>query len=73
MNEILSWLSLPEGERPSFIAVHFEEPGKTGHSIGPSNTDGVSLYSWILEPRPRGYTFFMLNSAEHELFSAHKC
>ena len=26
------------------------------------------------EPRPRGYkTFFMLNSAEHELIPAHKC
>ena len=24
--------------------------------------------------RPRGYkTFFMLNSIEHEIFSAHKC
>ena len=26
------------------------------------------------EPRPQGYkTFFMLNSAEHELIPAHKC
>ena len=28
----------------------------------------------VFQPRPRGYkTFFMLNSAEHEIYPAHKC
>ena len=33
----------------------------------------LTVLKTILMPRPRGYkTFFMLNSAEHEIFSANK-
>ena len=29
---------------------------------------------WVVELRPRGYiTFFILSSAEHEIYPAHKC
>ena len=42
VNEILSWFSLPKEKRPDFAAVYFDEPDKTGHSVGPSKVDGVS-------------------------------
>ena len=42
VNEILSWFSLPKGKRPDFAAVYFDEPEKTGYSVGPSKVDGVS-------------------------------
>ena len=42
VNEILSWFSLPKGKRPDFAAVYFDEPDKTGYSVGPSKVDGVS-------------------------------
>ena len=41
MNEILSWLSLPETDRPHLIAAVMDEPGKTGLNVGPSNENEV--------------------------------
>jgi predicted AlkP superfamily pyrophosphatase or phosphodiesterase len=31
----LAWLTLPEGERASFVALYFEEPNDAGHAHGP--------------------------------------
>ena len=59
----------PEQTRSSFIWVH------NVCNIGYLRTDSADdrtedrSHNW-----PRGYkTFFMLNSAEHEIYTAHKC
>ncbi|XP_029450264.1 ectonucleotide pyrophosphatase/phosphodiesterase family member 1 [Rhinatrema bivittatum] len=33
--EILSWMRLPEGERPHFYTLYLEEPDDSGHKYGP--------------------------------------
>ncbi|WAR23185.1 PDE-like protein [Mya arenaria] len=35
--EVLSWMSLPKGERPDFVTLYFDEPDLAGHKYGPSN------------------------------------
>ena len=32
----LEWLGGPEDERPSFVALYFEEPNTSGHELGPT-------------------------------------
>ena len=40
----------------------------------PYEIDVERLELWVSYSRVRGYkTFFMLNSAEHEIYLAHKC
>ena len=42
-------------------------------SVKPGHKKTTTLEQLYLTTRPRGYeTFFMLNSAEHEIFSANK-
>ena len=53
-------------------------PGKTYHSKSSVSflvtMIGYGLLSVIVNVWPQGYkTFFMLNSAEHEIYPAHKC
>jgi predicted AlkP superfamily pyrophosphatase or phosphodiesterase len=36
VDSVLSWLSLPAGERPRMIALYFDEPDHTGHEAGPT-------------------------------------
>jgi len=35
VNAALEWLTLPPGERASFVALYFEEPNDSGHTYGP--------------------------------------
>jgi predicted AlkP superfamily pyrophosphatase or phosphodiesterase len=35
LDTALRWLTLPESERASFVALYFEEPNDTGHDYGP--------------------------------------
>ncbi|XP_006821657.1 ectonucleotide pyrophosphatase/phosphodiesterase family member 3-like [Saccoglossus kowalevskii] len=35
IDEVLSWLTLPEEKRPAFMTAYFEEPDGAGHDFGP--------------------------------------
>ncbi|XP_060581540.1 uncharacterized protein LOC132738125 isoform X2 [Ruditapes philippinarum] len=37
VRDVISWMSLPEGERPDFITLYFDEPDLAGHKHGPSD------------------------------------
>lgn len=37
VQEVISWMSLPKGERPDFITLYFDEPDLAGHKYGPSD------------------------------------
>ena len=47
----LDWLTRPEGERASFVALYFEEPNEAGHAHGPDApeiSDAVARVDAIL-------------------------
>ncbi len=35
VNQVLTWLSLPEAQRPSFITLYFSDVDDAGHTFGP--------------------------------------
>lgn len=35
VDTILSWLDLPRGQRPTFLALYFSDPDDAGHAFGP--------------------------------------
>lgn len=35
VDTILSWLDLPPGQRPTFLALYFSDPDDAGHAFGP--------------------------------------
>lgn len=35
VNQLLEWLKLPEGKRPSFLTLYFSDLDSAGHSFGP--------------------------------------
>jgi predicted AlkP superfamily pyrophosphatase or phosphodiesterase len=37
--QVLSWLALPQAERPSFISLYFEEVDSAGHDFGPDSSE----------------------------------
>jgi predicted AlkP superfamily pyrophosphatase or phosphodiesterase len=39
VDQILAWLDLPEGERPSFITGYFSDTDHTGHDHGPESPE----------------------------------
>ncbi|XP_005160498.1 ectonucleotide pyrophosphatase/phosphodiesterase family member 1 isoform X1 [Danio rerio] len=39
--QIFQWLHLPEGERPDFYTLYFEEPDASGHKYGPMSTQVI--------------------------------
>ncbi len=42
VEQVLSWLDLPKGERPQFITLYFHEPDETGHQYGPLSPEALS-------------------------------
>ncbi|TRZ01215.1 hypothetical protein DNTS_014154 [Danionella cerebrum] len=46
ISKVLQWLLLPEGERPDFYTLYFEEPDASGHKYGPMS-DEVSFLETI--------------------------
>ncbi|KAI1897715.1 hypothetical protein AGOR_G00086130 [Albula goreensis] len=39
VSTVLEWLDLPEGERPDFYTMYFEEPDSSGHRYGPMSNE----------------------------------
>src|SRR5882724_483287 len=37
--QALTWLALPEAERPSFVSLYFEEVDSAGHDFGPNSPE----------------------------------
>lgn len=37
VNQVVTWLSLPEEERPDFVSLYFREPDHTAHAEGPDS------------------------------------
>lgn len=42
IDQILAWLELPPGERPSFLALYFSHVDSVGHDFGPDSPELVS-------------------------------
>lgn len=43
VEQALDWLDLPEGDRPDFISIYFNQPDSAGHAQGPFG-DQVSIH-----------------------------
>ena len=39
VSRVLEWLSLPEGERPAFVSLYFQEVDHVGHVSGPDSPE----------------------------------
>lgn len=39
MDTVIDWLSLPDGDRPDFLMLYFDEPDHTGHGVGPDGPE----------------------------------
>jgi predicted AlkP superfamily pyrophosphatase or phosphodiesterase len=39
VDTILSWLDLPRGQRPTFLALYFSDPDDAGHAFGPVSSE----------------------------------
>ena len=39
VRRVLDWLSLPEGERPAFVSLYFQEVDHIGHVSGPDSPE----------------------------------
>ena len=37
VDQVLEWLKLPEGKRPSFLTLYFSEVDNAGHADGPES------------------------------------
>ena len=37
VDQVLAWLDLPAGQRPTFVSLYFEQPDVAGHSYGPDS------------------------------------
>lgn len=37
VDQVLAWLDLPAGQRPSFLTLYFDQVDKTGHHYGPDS------------------------------------
>lgn len=50
MDTVIDWLSLPDGDRPDFLMLYFDEPDHTGHTVGPDGPEvrAVSQASALL-------------------------
>ncbi len=42
VEQILSWLDLPDEKRPQFLTLYFDEPDHSGHRYGPASTEALS-------------------------------
>jgi predicted AlkP superfamily pyrophosphatase or phosphodiesterase len=42
VDQVLAWLDLPEGERPSFITLYFADPNDTTHRVGPEAPEALA-------------------------------
>jgi predicted AlkP superfamily pyrophosphatase or phosphodiesterase len=38
VDQVLAWLDLPAGQRPSFVSLYFEQADVAGHNYGPDST-----------------------------------
>lgn len=46
---VLDWLSLPQGDRPDFVTLYFNEPDHAGHGAGPMSGEvNISLQMYEL-------------------------
>jgi ectonucleotide pyrophosphatase/phosphodiesterase family member 5 len=41
VDSVLSWLNMPEKNRPQFILCYFNEPDKAGHIYGPNSKEAI--------------------------------
>lgn len=39
VDTVIDWLSLPDGDRPDFLMLYFDEPDHTGHTVGPDGPE----------------------------------
>ncbi|CAH1773184.1 unnamed protein product [Owenia fusiformis] len=67
IDQILTWLDLPEGERPDFLTLYFNEPDLAGHIWGPENKPAMRD---ILE-EVDGYIGKLMNGLLHR--DLHNC
>jgi predicted AlkP superfamily pyrophosphatase or phosphodiesterase len=45
--QALTWLALPEAERPSFVSLYFDEVDTAGHDFGPSSPELAAAVSHL--------------------------
>lgn len=42
VDQVLAWLDMPAGERPSFITLYFADPNDTAHGVGPEAPEALA-------------------------------
>jgi len=47
IDSVVSWLSLPRGERPGLVMFYFDEPDSQGHSTGPVSDKTGKMVEYI--------------------------
>lgn len=55
VDSILTWLDLPDGARPDFLTLYFDEPDGTAHEAGPASPEAAAaaarvdtVLGWLL-------------------------
>lgn len=52
MDTVIDWLSLPDGDRPDFLMLYFDEPDHTGHTVGPDGPEVRAVSQLSIVPVP---------------------
>src|SRR5262249_2754875 len=68
--QVLEWLRLPEGRRPSFLTLYFSDVDSAGHEFGPDapqTRDAVMRVDTALGALVRGVESAQLGSRVHYL------
>jgi len=47
VDTVIKWLNLPEGQRPHFITLYYQEPDATSHDFGPLSTETGNMVTHL--------------------------
>ena len=56
VQEVIRWLRLPDGERPTFITLYFSDVDSVGHGHGPESAEVLEAATALDRRRPHAAT-----------------
>lgn len=42
VEQVLTWLDMPDGKRPQFLSLYFDQPDSYGHKFGPASPEALA-------------------------------